>query len=409
MHRSMASMANHYAQQVDNNGEYQLPVSGRYLAYVGLNALPKDILRLFDQNKFSDYRLIIQSGQPPSLASRPKNLFLLFIQPLKNSHKKLYLVFNDGTSSNINNRGKGINIHPKKLRPILTVPISIILLMLLSIALVYWIARLLIIRVLNPLNELTKMANTLDENNPELSFELMNDKTEIGQVANTLHQTMGRIHQYHQREKEFLQNASHELRTPITVVSSALDIIHLRASKGNNNIADQHANIRRANNNMAEITQALLFLSRKTSFRTPIKKVCLKQLVELIIDEHIYLLKDKNVEIVLLFTDNTSIALFEPLCRIALSNIIRNAFEHSWTDGCVRIQLDKLSLSVSNSCSDLVDSDKESQELTKRGIFQGQGFGLGLDIVQQIADQQNWQLSLNNITNNGFEIIISFN
>ena len=396
MHRTMMSMAGHYAKQIELNPNVVLPRGGAYSAFVGRQAIPSEIEKLFDIDAMKDFSFSVNDGDRLVKISRPKNIFFLATHPIKNTTDKLYLLYNERPK-------KGLPPPPKR-GPRLNIPISIGFITLLAILLVFWIARRLITKVLDPLNELADMAKSLDENNPELSFAVMNDKTEIGVVANTLHETMDRIHQYHQKEKQFLQNASHELRTPIAVVSSSLDIIDLRKSQGNPNISDQHTNIRRANRNMAELTEALLLLSRKKSSEVYLEAVNLKDLLTALIDEHQYLLKGKNIDVDIIAQDCLSHQLPLALCRMTLSNLIRNAFEHTLS-GVVSVQLSNLTVSITNTSSSFSDEYKNGSE---RGVSQVQGFGIGLTIVNKIVALQRWKFHLSSEHKNGNQVIISF-
>jgi signal transduction histidine kinase len=425
MHRTMTSLAEHYGNQVVLDKNFPLPKTGNYRAYVGIEDIPQETLELFRQelitNKglgLDNHRMLINDdgrsnddssrdeNHQRSLFSPPKNVHFLIAQPLQNSAKKLYLIFSDSPQNKIR--------PPKNPSLLLDVPRSIFLITLFAIVIIYWVARRLINRVIKPLNELSAMANGLDENQPELSFDIMNDKTEIGQVAKTLHQTMGRIHQYHQREKQFLQNTSHELRTPIAVVKSALDIIDLRTAQGKSNVSDQHDYIRRANKNMAQITEALLLLSRKNSDQTPRENIDLNQLIQSAIEEHQYLLnnplsKDTDEKVSVNFIninkDDSVHLLPKALCQITLNNLIRNAFEHT-PEGIVNIALDKTTITVTNTGTGLSDT---FQQESLRGLSDGQGFGIGLDIVRQIAEQQGWLFEISSDKECRNQVIISFN
>ncbi|WP_426369383.1 histidine kinase dimerization/phospho-acceptor domain-containing protein [Pseudocolwellia sp. HL-MZ7] len=426
MHRTMMSMAGHYAKQVERDANFVLPNDDTYSVYLGKENIPEDIATLFDFDTMKDYGFSVNDGGKVIKTSKADKVVFIVKHPIRNNSQRLYLLYDDSPKR----RGPphkagfapphGSDLPPPprlerpegapphfgpelpKPGPFLNVPISIVFVTLLAILLVYGVARRLIKTVLEPLSELTVMAKSLDENNPELSFEVVNNKTEIGEVAKTLHQTMDRIHQYHQREKQFLQNASHELRTPIAVVSSSLDIIDLRTSQGNTNIFDQHTNIRRANKNMAELTNALLLLSRKDGTNMGLDAVNLKQLSTIITDEHSYLLKGKNVNFKIRGDDDSSHELPKALCRIALSNLIRNAFEHT-SAGIVNVEISGLSVLITNSSSGLTDGyNNAGDEQTC------QGFGIGLDIVRKIVEQQGWQLALSSDKHKGSQVIISF-
>jgi len=416
MHRSMLSMASHYAQQIELNADFILPHDDEYAVFVGKHTLPDSITTMFAIDSLEDYSFSV--GEKGSLIKffRPVRMAFLVVQPLKNSNDKLYLFYSNRVAQRTpppttllskqktaSNDAKLRPPHPKR-GPLFNVPNSIAFFTLLAILLMSWIIRRLIRTVLNPLNELALMAKNLDEKNLEQSFAVMKNKTEIGEVANTLHQTMHRIQQYHHREKQFLQNASHELRTPIAVVSSALDIIKLRTRQGKVDIVDQHENIRRANKNMAELTEALLLLSRKNSSAVYLEKVNLRALLATIVKEHQYLLKDNNVGVQLLHFDDTEHELPLALCRIVLSNLIRNAFEHT-SAGTVCVQVSKLTVLITNTSSGLSDDFQTAQEQSGNNR---QGFGIGLDIVRKIVAQQAWKLELSSSLQSGSKVAICF-
>ena len=423
MHRSMMAMTDHYAQQIEADPNFPLPHNDDFSIYVGRETLSAEIEQIFDIDTLPPFSFSVHDDSKLSELFRPQSITFLETRPLKNNGGILYLVYHDrdpkrrpppphGQVPSLpfykDHQPPSVNGHPAPgsppKTPLINVPNSIFFIILLATLLVYWIVQRLITSVLNPLNELALMAKSLDENHPELSFSVMQNKTEIGAVAKTLHQTMQRIHQYHQREKQFLQNASHELRTPIAVISSALDIIELRASQGNTNIIDQHANIRRANKNMAEMTNALLLLSGKNSGDTHLDIIDLKQLSSTIIEEHKYLLKDKRVLVELISDENTTHELPSALCRIVLSNLIRNAFEHTLS-GTVNVEVSGRKVLVTNTSSALYDNELGEIELEKN---YDKGFGIGLDIVKKIVEQQQWQLQFLPDVKKGWQVVINF-
>lgn len=417
MHRTMMSMAKHYAKQLEDNSSFTLPHGGKYSIFVGKERLPVQVEEMFEVDSLPAFSFSVHDGGNfIKLLSPPKMAFLV-THPIRGRDQLLYVVYRDrgpkgGPRPSAENRrpppprsfgvGPPPPTYASENMPLIAIPSSIFFIVILATLLVYWIVRRLISSVLNPLNELALMAKSLDEKKPEFSFAVMHNKTEIGAVAKILHQTIDRIHQSHQREKRFLQNASHELRTPIAVVSSALDIIALRESNDNFNIADQHLNIRRANNNMAEMTNALLVLSRKDASEAVLKEVDLKLLSTEIIDQHRYLLQGKKVTVELYGLDQVKHLLPGTLCRIVLNNLIRNAFEHT-SSGTVSVKISDIIVQVTNVC---IDADTPCEpNIDEIGEL---GFGIGLDIVQKIVEKQNWQLQFSSDFKQGRQVWICF-
>ncbi|MCL1127720.1 sensor histidine kinase [Shewanella surugensis] len=409
-HRAMLSMAQYYAEQLNINTHYDIPTGGAFSGYLGKKALPDSITQLIGDKRLDDYELAIFDNAQTLTFKRPENIYFVLRFPIEAIAKPLYLVYHENPIH---------AIHPSQRPAPLSVPRSIAIITLIAISIVYLIAKQLITQVLNPLNQLTHMTECLDESNPERRFTIMEDKSEIGVVANTLYQTMQRMHQYHQREKQFLQHASHELRTPIAVVRSALDIITLRSSLGRQDIDDQHINIRRANQIMTETTEAILFLNRNETATQYAISVDLKQMINTIIADHSYLLTKKSLDVEVIFDSDNPVCypLPESLCRITLSNLIRNAFEHTLS-GSVSIYLKDKMISITNTDTHLHSSLNSNPDLplnhnvpmqTGQYTAQHQGFGMGLDIVDQIVKQQGWQLSSTSHPIIGNQVVLSFN
>ncbi|MEO9509431.1 MAG: HAMP domain-containing sensor histidine kinase, partial [Nonlabens ulvanivorans] len=159
---------------------------------------------------------------------------------------------------------------------------------------------------------------------------------------------------------------------------------------------------RRANKNMAELTNALLLLSRKDAVHVGLEEVNLKELSTNIIDEHRYLLIGKNVNYEVIGPDDFIYELPVALCRIVLSNLIRNAFEHT-VKGTVKVEVYNGEVCITNSISGFNEGFNSTNIEQKYD-----GFGIGLDIVNKVVKQQDWQLSLVCDKQKGGHVRISF-
>ena len=400
--RTLMAMAKHYANVAEQSPESPLPKGDLYSVYIGKDSIPENIASKTDIDQLTDYKMRVFDDERIVKIGPPKQVMFILAYPLKKSDEKLFLVYREeGRPFRDRN---AFQPPPPRIFAKINIPMSIGLITLLALALFFGLARSLIQKVLNPLKELAVMANSLDENKPELSFDVMKDKTEIGVVANTLHQTMARIHEYHQREKQFLQNASHELRTPIAVVASALDIIDLRNQNGTQKITDQITHIKRANENMKELTEALLLLSRENEKDYPIEFVDLNKIVTTVVKTHQYLIDDKFIEVSIINDENSSYELPLTLCQIVLSNLIRNAFEHTLS-GIVRIRVVDASVIISNSIESHIVVEEKQLE---RGFTRGDGYGIGLSIVSKIVKRQQWQLKYAQTSDGYNQVTVTF-
>jgi two-component sensor histidine kinase len=84
----------------------------------------------------------------------------------------------------------------------------------------------------------------------------------------------------------------------------------------------------------------------------------------------------------------------EALCRIDISNLIRNAFQYTWS-GKVDISLTGKKLEILN----INEADEERNDEL--------GFGLGLELTERLVGQQGWGYT-NKETGAGRRVVIEF-
>ena len=412
-HRNLMTMSKNFAEQVQRDPKFKLPHRGNYSAFVGLNNVPHLYFDLFALEELTPFKMLIKEGSSALVHGDKKQKYFAFAYPVLDSGQLLYLFYTEDekTRAELANNNIAFMTLPSMNVPYMNVPLSIFGIVILALILFYAVSRKIILLVVKPLDDLAEMASLVDDHDPA-SFEITNNPGEIGAVAQKLQKSMERIDKFYLREKQFIQNASHELRTPIALVSSALDIIELRIKQGKNEFDDQYLNIRRANNNMAELSDALLLLSKENTEALLHEEVNLKQQITSLSHEHDYLLQGKSVELILSDDTNTTILLPKVLCRILLSNLIRNAFEHC-VEGNVFINIQDASVTVTNSKPPMIVNPKAKVNTntgnnTAKDIDRIQGFGIGLEIVQQICKLQNWNVHISDERQDYFLIRITF-
>jgi signal transduction histidine kinase len=111
-----------------------------------------------------------------------------------------------------------------------------------------------------------------------------------------------------------------------------------------------------------------------------------------------YLIEGRELKIQLNIIDDGSVYIEKNLLLIVISNLIRNAFEHSF-EGCIIINVSSKFISIQDSGCGI----KDTEHLIQRGKSNRESFGLGLDIVTQIAQQKGWHFTLKNTVENNLE------
>ena len=117
-------------------------------------------------------------------------------------------------------------------------------------------------RVLAPIRDIASMAETLSESNLSNRINIAGTKNELKDLAAVINRMLDRIERSYNSQKQFVSDASHELRTPISVIRGYTDMLK-RWGKDDPEILDEGiAAISQETEGMKDLVESLLFLAR---------------------------------------------------------------------------------------------------------------------------------------------------
>ena len=242
----------------------------------------------------------------------------------------------------------------------------------------FFIALILVQRkIASPVEELKDWAKALDKE--QLTQPVPNfHYSELNALGELIKSSLSSVQESLEREQRFLGYASHELRTPIAVTRTNSELLRKMITKQlpaekQLEVLDR---IERAGFTMTDLTETLLWLNRQEGKSLPSYPVSLGKSIQQIVGELGYLLQGKSVEVTTT-VDQTTLELPEGLCRIVISNLIRNAFQHT-ENGIVEITQAGDTLSIVN---------RNTEPKIGRDDL---GFGLGLELTQRLIAQYGW-------------------
>lgn len=211
---------------------------------------------------------------------------------------------------------------------------------------------------------------------------------EVGLLAETIEKTLERISAFIVRERYFTGSASHELRTPITVITGALELLEQSdLSAADAKVVDR---VRRATLDMKTTIEMFLCLARETDDGLYDAQFLVKPLVSKAIDQQRYLLSGKVVDVDINELANPSVCGHPQAFSIAVNNLVRNAFEHALEgQGPISILIKEDEILVTNHVSNHAD-----RRYTPTEASSSHGYGLGLGIVQRLCERNGWSFSL---------------
>lgn len=210
---------------------------------------------------------------------------------------------------------------------------------------------------------------------------------EVGTLAETIETTLERISAFVARERYFTASASHELRTPITVISGAIELLEQsELSATDRKSVDR---VRRATRDMKTTIEMFLCLARETDDGLYEEQFFVMPLVNQAIDQQRHLLSGKFVDVAIEELAKPKVCGHAQAFSIAVTNLVRNAFEHTLNGhGPITIRITEHELFVTNQVNGETDDSLLQSEPSS------QGYGLGLGIVQRLCERNDWTFSL---------------
>jgi len=274
-----------------------------------------------------------------------------------------------------------------------------LILVLLLIYLVAWATYRVSRRAVSPVIWLANVVERWDPKRPDA--DALNPQNlpldvegETLVLAQSLHGFASRIERFVEREGNFTRDASHELRTPMTVIRMACDLL-LADGSLNTHAQRSVQRIQAATRDMLALVEAFLILAREGDTGLPDEDFTVNDIVRDEVEKARPLLLDKPV--LLQIDEQAAFGLHAPprVLSVLLGNLLRNACLYTET-GSITVRIVAAELQVIDTGVGI-----RADELAR--VFdpfyraqQGQrdGHGIGLSIVRRLSERFGWPVSL---------------
>lgn len=219
------------------------------------------------------------------------------------------------------------------------------------------------------------------------------DIEEFGRLNIALDTLIERNLAIYKSQKEFIENAAHELQTPLASFKAKLDTLMQEPSL-NNEQAALIDDLVAAANRLIKLNRNLLLLSKiQRTGQSPLtENIALEEVLKKRIDFYNLQAKAKNIRLSAKIDCETNVMANLPLFESMLGNLMLNAISHNTENGTIIIELKKNILKICNT--------GKPESLNANALFKSHsatgvsftGNGLGLAIVSRIADLYHWEL-----------------
>jgi len=215
---------------------------------------------------------------------------------------------------------------------------------------------------------------------------------EFNRLNQSISKLVDRNKQIFKIQKEFVENAAHELQTPLAVFQAKLDVLMQESGYSETQyeiLNSLHENLSRLN----RLNRNLLLLSKLDNESSLQKeKISLKQRIDQQLPFFHEQAQPKNILIGFQTEKDSEIMANSALFDVLLRNMLLNAVRHNHLNGTIHIELKTNGLCISNTGKATPLSSEQLFQRFSKSDSSETGTGLGLAIVKRIGELHGWSI-----------------
>jgi len=271
-------------------------------------------------------------------------------------------------------------------------------------------------RFLRPLRAMNAMAREISATNLNRRLDLGNPGDELTELGQTLDDLFARLETAFASQRHFIANAAHELRTPLTAERTLLQVALSDPGSDVATLRSACEEVLLLGKQQERLIEALLTLASSERGIETWQVVDLAAISAEVIASHEAEAKRRAIRVITRF-DEARTTGDSLLVESLVANLIDNALYHNVDGGWVEVvtasQYGNASISVRNS-GPLIPSEEIErlfqpfQRLRDERVNRDRGHGLGLAIVQAIANAHGATLSAHAQPEGGLDITVTF-
>lgn len=276
--------------------------------------------------------------------------------------------------------------------------VEMVLGLVLALFLGYFVSQ----RLLQPIRSMTDTVKSIEVSDLGTRLEVSSTKDELSELAVTFNCMLERIQQGFDQQQRFVSDASHELRTPVTVIRGYADMLSRWGRHDEETLQEGLEAIGSEAENMQELIEKLLFLARADQKRQILHKELLDmqalvgdvfRKMQMAVDSH---------HLQLLANEPAMVLADKVTMRQMLRIFLENAVKYTPAGGVIRLSSSRcpenagcLELMIEDTGIGIAEEEQEKifqrfyrvdSSRTKEAGQPG-GTGLGLSIAKWIADR----------------------
>lgn len=225
--------------------------------------------------------------------------------------------------------------------------------------------------------------------------------SEFDRLNSIIYRFMNRIQNDYENLKEFTENASHEMQTPVAI--AIINLEEILQHKVSEEVYSKVNDTLHALKRLSQLNQSLILLSKIENHQfKDVTLVSIGALIQKKADELLPLIEAKNICLTIDIVQELELNLNIVLADILINNLLSNAIKHNISDGFINISVFEDRIKFCNSGNNNgLDPEKVFERFVKSN---SNSYGLGLAIVKKICEMYGLEISYDKNNNHCFLI-----
>ena len=257
-----------------------------------------------------------------------------------------------------------------------------IFLLVVFIGINWWVSRSL----WKPFYQILESLKAFRPNSKQSPEILSTSIREFKALNQSVSEMMDKMIADFKRQKQFTENASHEMQTPLAIIKAKIDLL-IQSDKLTENETDLIVEIENSCTKLSRLNKSLLLLTKIENRQFVTEEVVSFNKV---LDDSISLFKEdfeaKHIKMTKVVESEKFIRFNPDLCSVLVNNLIQNAIRHNKEKGTIEILLADKQFSISNTGALGALDETKIFDRFQKNVSSYESLGLGLAIVKEIAD-----------------------
>jgi signal transduction histidine kinase len=240
-------------------------------------------------------------------------------------------------------------------------------------------------KILFPFNQTLRVIHDFNLNQKE-QIKLLKTKTyEFRELNDFLQKMTNKALDDYRSLKEFTENASHELQTPLAIIRGKLELLL------ESGISDEQAKLimsaHEAIEKLSRTNQSLTLLTKlENQEYNPTESINLSAQLHNIIFSLAELVEMKSIALETDIQENVNVMIHRALADILLMNLFSNAIRHNYENGALKVTLNAEALIIRNTGGQPEIPTEQLFQRFKKSNQSSDSIGLGLSIAKRISE-----------------------